>query len=155
MRFSRRSTDKGYPPCEQTKGKRDLEMELFHIGLVFVAAGIGIGALCFFLFQGRMPQLPCIMSTVMGLYCPGCGGTRAAAALLRGQIFLSIWYHPLIPYSAVIMGGFMVTQGLHRLGVKRIKGWKFHNWYLYVAVIILVVNFLIKNMLRLVWGIIM
>lgn len=155
MRSCRNSIDEGCPSPEQAEGKNDLETELFHLGLIFAAVGAGIGLLYRLLLQGRMPQLPCLMSTVMGLYCPGCGGTRAVTALLRGQIFLAAWYHPLIPYSAVIMGGFMVTQGLHRLGLKRIKGWKFHNWYLYVAIVILVVNFVIKNMLRLIWGITM
>lgn len=135
--------------------KRDLETELYHLGLVFAAAGAVIGMVYCFFLQGRLPQIPCILSEVFGLYCPGCGGTRALTALIHGRILLSVWYHPLILYSAVIMGGFMLTQGLHRLGLKRVKGWKFHNWYLYGAVILLVVNCIIKNMLRLLWDIIM
>ncbi len=145
----------GLPVHEQTKKSRELEEELFHIGIVFIILGAAAGSAYWFLLRGRMPQVPCIMSTVIGLYCPGCGGTRAITALVHGRILLSAWYHPLIPYSAVIMGGFMLTQGLHRLGVKRIKGWKFHNWYLYVGIVILVINFLVKNMLRLIWGITM
>lgn len=137
------------------KEKGDLETELFHIGLVVTAAGIAVGALYYFLLRDRLPEVPCIMSTVIGLYCPGCGGTRALDALVHGRILLAVWYHPLIPYAAVIMGGFMLTQGLHRLGLKRIRGWRFHNWYLYGAIVIVAVNFLIKNLLRLVWGIMM
>lgn len=137
------------------KEKGDLETELFHIGLVVTAAGIAVGALYYFLLRDSLPGVPCIMSTVIGLYCPGCGGTRALDALVHGRILLAVWYHPLIPYAAVIMGGFMLTQGLHRLGLKRIRGWRFHNWYLYGAIVIVAVNFLIKNLLRLVWGIMM
>lgn len=135
--------------------KNEIETQLYHLGLIFSAVGIAIGAIYYFFFRGRLPQVPCIMSEVFGLYCPGCGGTRALVALMHGRFLLSVWYHPLIPYSAVIMGGFMLTQGLHRLGLKGIKGWKFHNWYLYGAIALLIVNFLIKNMLRLIWGIVM
>ena len=133
--------------------KKDIEDELFLIGLVFLGAGAGVWVACFLWFRGRIPQIPCFFSTVAGFYCPGCGGTRAARALLQGHFLKALWYHPLIPYCAVVAGGFMLTQGLSRLGIRYIKGWKFHNWYLYGAVIILGCNFLIKNMLRLLWGV--
>lgn len=135
--------------------RRDLETELFHIGLVFAAVGISVWALYFFWLKDLLPQVPCFFSHVIGIYCPGCGGTRAAAALAEGRFLLSVWYHPLVPYMAVVGGGFMLTQALSRLGIKYIKGWKFHNWYLYGAVILLGCNFLIKNLLRLAWGITM
>ena len=133
--------------------KKELEDQLFLIGLVFLAAGIGFGALYYFILRDWLPRVPCFFSSVIGVYCPGCGGTRAVKALLRGQFLLSVWYHPLVPYSAIILGGFMITQGLHRLGIKYVHGWKFHSWYLYGAVILIGCNFLIKNLLRLIWGI--
>ena len=49
----------------------------------------------------------------------------------------------------------MVTQGLDRLGITDGKGWKYHNWYVYGALILVAGNFLVKNALRLVWGIVM
>lgn len=133
--------------------KKDLETELFHIGLVFLALGAVGWMLYRFLLRDMLPKMPCLFDTVLGIYCPGCGGTRAVEALLQGRVLLSLWYHPLIPYLAVISGGFMMTQGLDRLGILRGKGWKFHNWYLYGAIILVVSNFLIKNALRLIWNI--
>lgn len=135
------------------EGKRELETELFYIGLVLLAAGIGFGALYCFVLRGRLPWVPCFFSSVLGVYCPGCGGTRAVLALLEGKLLLSLWYHPLVPYLAVTGGGFMLTQGLDRLGVRCIRGWRFHYWYLYGAAAIIVCNFLVKNVLRLVWGV--
>lgn len=137
------------------KREDKLESELFHIGLVFLVIGIGGWILYSFVLRDKLPQIPCMLLTLFGIYCPGCGGTRAIAALLEGKFLLALWYHPLIPYTAIIAGGFMLTQGLDRLGVKGIKGWKFHSWYLYGAVIIIIINFFVKNMLRLVWGIVM
>ena len=49
----------------------------------------------------------------------------------------------------------MVTQGLERLGVGHVKGWRYHSWYLYVGIGLIVLNFIGKNMFRLIWGITM
>lgn len=135
--------------------EKNLEAELFQIGLILLAAGTGGWALYYFFLRNLLPDFPCPISAVVGIYCPGCGGTRAVTALLHGRLLASLWYHPLVLYAVIVGGGFMVTQGLSRLGMKRVKGWKFHDWYLYGAAILIVCNFLIKNMLRLIWGITM
>ncbi len=132
---------------------RSREDELFLTGLISLAAGAALWALYYLWLRRFIPRIPCFFSNVLGIYCPGCGGTRAVYALLHGRLLKAVWCHPLVPYGAVIYGGFMLTQGLHRLGVKCIKPWKFHNWYLYGAMAILVCNFLVKNLLRLVWGV--
>lgn len=118
-----------------------------------LAAGSAAAAVYFGVVLEYFKTLPCVFYTCLGIYCPGCGGTRAVAALLRGRFLESVWYHPIVPYSVILFGGFMLTQGLARLGVRQIRGWKFHNWYLYGAVVVLVCNFLIKNLLLWVWGI--
>ena len=40
--------------------------------------------------------MPCMFLKLTGLYCPGCGGTRAVAALLKGKWLLSFFYHPIV-----------------------------------------------------------
>ncbi len=132
---------------------RSREDELFLTGLISLAAGAALWALYYLWLRRFIPRIPCFFSNVLGIYCPGCGGTRAVYELLHGRLLKAVWCHPLVPYGAVIYGGFMLTQGLHRLGVRYIKPWKFHNWYLYGAMAILVCNFLVKNLLRLVWGV--
>lgn len=132
---------------------KSLEDELFYIGIVSLAAGVSVWALYYFKLRYYLPEIPCFFSNVLGFYCPGCGGTRSLNALMHGRFLEAVWYHPLVPYGAVLYGGFMLTQGLGRLGFKFIKPWKYHDWYLYGALIILGCNFLIKNLLRLLWGI--
>ena len=131
--------------------KRTLETELFYIGLIFL--GIGAGAWAVYRFGVGIPSMPCFFDRVFGMYCPGCGGTRALTALLHGRVLEAVGYHPLIPYAVVVGGGFMVTQGLERLGVGHVKGWRYHSWYLYVGIGLIVLNFIGKNMFRLIWGI--
>lgn len=40
----------------------------------------------------------CIFHEFTGLYCPGCGGTRAFFALLHGHPVLSFRYNPVVEY---------------------------------------------------------
>lgn len=135
--------------------KKERETELFYIGLIFLAAGSVLWGVYDIALSRFMPDIPCFFLSALNMYCPGCGGTRALRALLQGNFILSIWYHPLILYTAVVGGGFMITQGLHRIGLKGIVGWKFHNWYLYGALLVVAGNFILKNVLRLIWGITM
>ncbi len=136
------------------KRKLSPEDELFYIGLVVFP--LGIAALWLYRrLINFMPSIPCFFNTFFGMYCPGCGGTRAISALFHGKILLSIWYHPLVPYSALVYLGFMLTNGIHKLGIKKMKGWKFHMWYIWTALGIIIVNFIVKNILRLGFGILM
>lgn len=41
----------------------------------------------------------------------------------------------------------MLTQTMERIHIKGVKGWKFHNWHMYAAVVILAANWGIKNFL--------
>ncbi|MDR0922738.1 MAG: DUF2752 domain-containing protein [Hungatella sp.] len=43
--------------------------------------------------------LPCLFHSLTGLYCPGCGGTRAVRSLLQGDLRMSFQYHPLVLYA--------------------------------------------------------
>ena len=129
--------------------KRSLEDELYRVGCFFLIFG---SMAVVFYFRWILPNFkmpPCMFHEMFGIYCPGCGGTRAVVALLKGQLLKSLWYHPLVLYTVVIFGGFMLTQSLERLGVRRIRGWKFHSWHLYGAVTVLGLNFVVKNILLL------
>ena len=55
---------------------------------------------------------PCVLHSLTGLYCPGCGGTRAITALLHGQILNSFLYHPVVLYSAGLFLRIFVVSGL-------------------------------------------
>ena len=94
-------------------------------------------------------DIPAWSIDYLGFYCPGCGGTRAVSALLTGHPLSATWYHPLVTYTVVIFGGFMLSQTLARLHIGGIKGWRFHEWHLYAAVGIMIGNFILKNILLL------
>lgn len=97
---------------------------------------------------------PCMFHLLTGYYCPGCGGTRAVYALLRGEVWRSFCYHPFVLYVAVIGIWFMVSQTIERVSKGKIKiGLHFRDIYMWIALAIIAVNFLVKNAALLIWNI--
>ncbi len=129
------------------KREKTLEEQLYFIGLFFLTAGVIGFPIYFGLIMPNLKLSSCMFLQVFGFYCPGCGGTRAVQALFVGNILKSLWYHPLVLYTLVIFGGFMLTQTLKRLHVRGIKGWKVHGWHFYGAAILLSANWILKNIL--------
>ena len=64
----------------------------------------------------------CYFETITGLYCPGCGGTRAVIALFRGHIVESFIYHPVVPYAAVVYVVFMVRVFMRKHNIVLRRG---------------------------------
>lgn len=135
--------------------QKDLETELFWIGLTALAAAAALAVLYQYILRNILPPGYCLFDKYLGIYCPGCGGTRALYALLHGHFLKALWYHPFVPYFAVVYLGFLLSQGLQRLGMKSIRGWRFHYWYLWVGAFILAANWIVKNILRLGFSIMM
>jgi len=59
--------------------------------------------------------IPCVFHLATGLYCPGCGITRAALSLLHGQLAPAFRYNPLVftlaPMYAIY---WLLTRQQHR-----------------------------------------
>lgn len=45
----------------------------------------------------------CGFKDVLGIYCPGCGGTRALGAILHGRILKSVIYNPAVVLGALLI----------------------------------------------------
>lgn len=71
---------------------------LQRVGILLVAVGIPVGLLLLYLFDPAQAQFfpPCLFHKATGLYCPGCGSTRAAHALLHGDIIAALGYNLLL-----------------------------------------------------------
>ncbi len=90
-------------------------------------------SLLYFLLGGK-----CIFHLLTGYYCPGCGGTRAVRFLITGHPILSFIYHPLVLYAL-----FGIVFNLI-LWLKNKNHQPSLKW-LWVAILILAINFCIKN----------
>ena len=98
-------------------------------------------------------HLPCLFHWLTGLYCPGCGGTRAVKYLLTGHLMLSLRYHPLVLYGVTVLAGAMLSTWITGKAGQR----KWHlgrkNTFVYIGVVILIVNWLFKNYMLVVKGV--
>ncbi len=113
----------------------------------------------------------CVIYRFTGFYCPGCGGTRAIEELLRGNLIASFLYHPLAAYGILLYLAFMLSHTAARLaasierrrkrkggavpledGAVRFHGLKWRTWYVTAAVVLLIANFAVKNILHLATG---
>lgn len=135
------------------KKTKTLEDELYIWGLAALVVVIIAGIfLCTADAKGvKLPD--CVFNKITGLYCPGCGGTRAVRALLHGHFLKSIWYHPFVAYGVVVYTVFMVSHTIRKFINHNVKGMKYRNEYIYIWLIILILNFIIKNFLLIKFGI--
>lgn len=67
---------------------------------------------------GHYPTCPFLLVT--GLYCPGCGGMRAVAALTDGNMGAAVGYNPLAVVAVVAVVGVFISWSRRRwLGLPR------------------------------------
>jgi hypothetical protein len=65
--------------------------------------------------SGALP--PCAFHKLTGWYCPGCGMTRAAHALLHGRCAEAFGYNPLVVPLLPIIAAYIVWSCLHWAGI--------------------------------------
>jgi hypothetical protein len=61
---------------------------------------------------------PCVFEKLTGLYCPGCGATRALHALVHGDIGRALAMNPLLVLSLPVIA----------LMLARVAGWLPTSW---------------------------
>ena len=98
-------------------------------------------------------EMQCAFYSLIGLYCPGCGGTRAVYSLLRLRIFDAIKYNITVPFGAFVYIYYNVRAFIAGLknDTEYFKNQKYPLCIVLVAVLLL--NFVLKNVLLLLFGI--
>ena len=137
--------------------RTDQTLDLYFYSIGWVCIGLSLllvtawqhGWLSFLLPRGG-----CTLHNLTGYYCPGCGGTRAVYALLHGHILCSLFYHPIVVYTAVFFGWFMLSQTIQKASRGRYAiGMHYRDLYLWAALAIVLLNWLVKNLILAVCGI--
>lgn len=125
-----------------------------YLDIYFYAAGwaiIGVVVLAFvvsMILQIPITELfpPCMLYTLTGWYCPGCGGTRAMNYLVHGRVIISFLYYPFVPFATIGGLWFMISQTIDRIVGRKFKAvMHFRMIYVYIAIALIVINFLVKN----------
>ena len=122
----------GNDPVKKIKQERLVKLLFF----IFLAAAGGIG-LIFLYFHNPvatrwLPQ--CSFYRLTGLYCSGCGTTRALYAALHGDFYAAFRYNLLLFPSLILIG---VLLWKPRLALRA--------WVAYPVLIILVLYWILRN----------
>ena len=127
---------------------------LYYCGLILLAAAVFLAFI--FWVTGISPNkllLPCLFHEITGLYCPGCGGTRALVKLLQGDIRASLYYHPLVLYGGALYVWYMLSNTIQYLTRSRCAiAMKYRTVYVWAGVVILILDTIWKHVRLLVWG---
>ena len=120
-----------------------------------VALCIGIAAVLLYFCTGISVlglNYPCMFNKLTHLCCPGCGGTRAARALLKGEILKSIYDYPPLIYGVVVYIVFMVRCTLFEFfGVKKSRDGAVVK-YMYIFVALMLIQWIVKIVAQVCFG---
>ena len=94
----------------------------------------------------------CSSYSLWGIYCPGCGGTRSVISLLHFDIIRSFLFHPVVPYTAILVSVFMISHTLNIVTKGKVKAMMFRPIYFYIMIAIILIQFVIKNAIMLITG---
>ena len=98
-------------------------------------------------------KMPCLFQQMTGLYCPGCGGTRALMALAQGRVGAALWYHTPVVITLALAAIYLFSQTAWRLRGKR--GWvlRYDRRWPMVLVGLFLANCVVRNVLWLGLGV--
>ena len=126
----------------------DTEQIFYKLGQIFLAISIIIFAILFFTDFEVISRLPgCAFFERTGVYCPGCGGTRAVICLIRGDVIRSFMFHPFVLYFAFTYTIFMVYEFCKK-HFKLLKKAFPVEILIYIGIGILILQWIVKVILQ-------
>ena len=133
-----------------------MKLKSYHDYVVFaiMITGLIIFALIGFFRLGVFSIPACVFFTKFGFYCPACGGTRAFICLLHGDLLGSFICNPIVIFTALALVGYFgiyIILKLNRMNDKILS--EYCRFCFFVFIFILIVNFIIRNLLLLVYSI--
>lgn len=135
---------------ERERALRGLRQTMIVLTVVGVAS---IGA-CYLYFRlaPRFPILTpgCVFSRATHLYCPGCGGTRAVRALLRGDLLTSLRSNPIVLWMLVV-GVWLQVRGWGAVIRRAPERMRVSAW-MWVGLVVLAIGLFVVRNLLLVFG---
>ena len=107
----------------------------------------------FFFHEGDSELFGCVFKETFHLYCPGCGGSRSLAALMRFDFVSSFILYPPIIISSVAVIEYDVRLALSLI----FKSERFTSRYRFLTFLIIPISilltFIVRNLLLVYFGI--
>lgn len=146
-----------------------IDKVLYRLGIFLFIAGIIVSIMQNFGVINLSQLLyPCLFHQITGLFCPGCGGTRAFTSLLQGHFISCFIYHPFVFYCFVMYVLFMTSHTLEKILLRTrrtiitdkkkaprkfliARGLPFRIRYVYLGIIIILLQWMIKNFILLLY----
>lgn len=130
--------------------KEDKKEDIIYESVIISIIVISSLAIIYNIFLKNYFQIPeCIIYKNFGIYCPGCGCTRAITSLFKLNIIESIKYNPTILYSVIMLDIYVITQTIFRIFKnKKIYTLKYNVIYIYIGIALLISTCIIKNIIK-------
>jgi hypothetical protein len=113
---------------------------------LFGAIVVGVAVLFFFNPATTVFYPKCLFHEMTGLYCPGCGSTRALHCLLRGEIGAALHENALAILAVPVLGGVLLRRFLGRW--PPVAGSGFRSSWLVVFLAVVVAFGVLRNVPR-------
>ena len=94
----------------------------------------------------------CFFHDYLGIFCPGCGGTRAFENMLYFHFLKSFIYNPAVIITTVVLLFSSISYMLYFITRGRILYFELDIRFLTMIVLVFIINFFIKNLLVLYLG---
>ena len=114
--------------------------------MVFILPFASVGmAYLFSLYVFRYKTLPsCYLYELTGIYCPGCGCTRAVYALIHGDVILSLKQNPLVIVSLAALFVLYIELVFRAFG-KKLRTFVYSKYFLWGAFIAIMIYTVLRN----------
>lgn len=95
----------------------------------------------------------CSFKTHFGMYCPGCGGTRALIALLQGDVIQSLKYNPIILLFILDILSMTLLSIVENRSQEKYRGVKIRLFVNLSFLLFIILFFITRNVLLYKFGI--
>lgn len=120
--------------------------DLTEAGVSVWLLAVGLASLAALLIPGGRALLPpCIFYETTHLYCPGCGATRAATALLHGDLSVALKANPLAVLLGPLLAYVLVRDAFELVGFTRLPRLPLTRAMVWGIVVLLVAYWVLRN----------
>lgn len=105
---------------------------IFSLSIVSCAA---IGILALFLYNKFGVGFPCVFHEITGLYCAGCGMTRAVNALSKFEFYQAFRYNLFVVFALPFIAIYFLVEGYYWVLNRQNR---FDSFFRVTAVVVLV-----------------